>query len=336
MKPSKLPSGSWRVNAYLGKDIDGKPMRKSVTAKTKKEAMQKALALSANVQVEHMTIREAVERYIESREQSLSPSTIQGYKKALDNQISPISVYMIDGVTNNDLQNWVNSLLRRGYSKKTVYNALGLLKASFKAFNPSMHINVSIGQRERPEILIPTAEEVSSMIGLANNDLKKAIVLGAFCSLRRGEISYLRYSDLKDGILHVHGDMVYSDKLWMRKDVPKTSDSDRYINVPLSAIRILGDGREDEAIYKYTPDDITRGFSRLMKRMGLPYHFHSLRHFYVSQLYAAGVPKTYIQRMGGWSDSHTLDRVYLHLMAQKKDDVSELAMNVFDNIVNQT
>ena len=174
MKPSKLPSGSWRVNVYLGKGIDGKPIRKSVTAKTKKEVMQKALAISTNVQVENMTIREAVEKYIESREQSLSPSTIQGYKKALDNQIAPISVYMIDGVTNNDIQNWINELLRRGYSKKTVYNALGLLKASFKAFNPSMHINVSTGQRNRPEILIPTAEEVANMIDLANDDLKKA------------------------------------------------------------------------------------------------------------------------------------------------------------------
>ena len=55
-----------------------------------------------------------------------------------------------------------------------MYNALGLLKASFKAFNPSMHINVSIGQRERPEILIQTAEEVANMIDLANDDLKKA------------------------------------------------------------------------------------------------------------------------------------------------------------------
>ena len=55
-----------------------------------------------------------------------------------------------------------------------MYNALGLLKASFKAFNEYMHINVSIGQRNRPEILIQTAEGVSNMIDLANDDLKKA------------------------------------------------------------------------------------------------------------------------------------------------------------------
>ena len=34
----KLPSGSWRVNLYIGKTPDGKRQYKSFTADTKKEA----------------------------------------------------------------------------------------------------------------------------------------------------------------------------------------------------------------------------------------------------------------------------------------------------------
>lgn len=35
-KAKKLPSGSWRVNQYVGKDADGKRVYKSFTADSKK------------------------------------------------------------------------------------------------------------------------------------------------------------------------------------------------------------------------------------------------------------------------------------------------------------
>ena len=37
-EPKKLPSGSWRVRVFIGKNKDGKKMYKSITAPTKKEA----------------------------------------------------------------------------------------------------------------------------------------------------------------------------------------------------------------------------------------------------------------------------------------------------------
>ena len=35
-KAKKLPSGKWRVQVFLGKDADGKQIRRSITAPTKK------------------------------------------------------------------------------------------------------------------------------------------------------------------------------------------------------------------------------------------------------------------------------------------------------------
>lgn len=66
-KAKKLPSGKWRVQVFLGKDADGKQIRRSITAPTKKEAEQKAALLAAqrNVTTSRMTVLQAIDRYIE-------------------------------------------------------------------------------------------------------------------------------------------------------------------------------------------------------------------------------------------------------------------------------
>ena len=46
-KAKKLPSGKWRVQVFLGKDAEGKQIRRSITAPTKKEAEQQAALLAA-------------------------------------------------------------------------------------------------------------------------------------------------------------------------------------------------------------------------------------------------------------------------------------------------
>lgn len=42
MKATKLKSGNWNVRVYIGKTADGKDITKSITAPTKKEALQTA------------------------------------------------------------------------------------------------------------------------------------------------------------------------------------------------------------------------------------------------------------------------------------------------------
>ena len=70
-KAKKLPSGSWRVNQYVGKDENGKRIYKSFTASTKKEA--EFIAAEYVMKARHskvpqnITLGEAMERYIESK-----------------------------------------------------------------------------------------------------------------------------------------------------------------------------------------------------------------------------------------------------------------------------
>ena len=77
----KLPSGSWRVNLYIGKTPDGKRQYKSFTADTKKEAEFLAAQYNQNhidVNRSELPLSAAVERYIKSKENGLSPATVRG------------------------------------------------------------------------------------------------------------------------------------------------------------------------------------------------------------------------------------------------------------------
>ena len=80
----KLPSGSWRVQVYAGKDANGKLQYRSFTRPTKKEAEYEALQWQlhykeVNRDTTAMTLAEAMDKYIASKDGILSPSTIRGY-----------------------------------------------------------------------------------------------------------------------------------------------------------------------------------------------------------------------------------------------------------------
>ena len=82
-KAKKLPSGSWRVLQFVGLDADGKRQYKSFTAPTKREAEFLAAEYVAKKKRPsgRMTVGEAIDRYIESKDGVLSPTTVSGYQK---------------------------------------------------------------------------------------------------------------------------------------------------------------------------------------------------------------------------------------------------------------
>ena len=79
----RLPSGSWRCQAYAGKDESGKRIYKSFTAPTKKEAelmaAQYAIERETYSDEKNLLLKTAMERYNKAKENVLSPSTMRGY-----------------------------------------------------------------------------------------------------------------------------------------------------------------------------------------------------------------------------------------------------------------
>lgn len=319
-KIEKLPSGNYRMRVY---DKHGK--RHSFTAETKSELKRKVSEFEyLQDDTRDMTIKECVELYVKDRYAILSPSTRRSYNQILD-RMDYLKDYSAKAITSEDLQRFVNRIATK-YAPKTVKNTYSLISGVIKAFYPNKAINVRLPQSRPVERHVPTDNDVSNLIKSASPDLRKAILLASIGTLRRGEIAALTYGDIDGDMIHVHADIVQDERgEWIYKDIPKTSDSDRYVEFPKEVIELLGTGKPNERIVKYkTPDSITHVFTKLRDRHGLKCRFHDLRAYSASIMHAIGIPDEVIMARGGWKNPQVMQNCYRHALADKmKEDIEK-------------
>lgn len=314
MPTAKLqPSGMWKVRAYSHTDADGKQHYRSFTAPTKAEAEQAAARFSGNsdrIARCDLTVAEAIEGYITSRDGVLSPSTILGYRRMQSIRFDQIARKKIQRLTSDDVQLFISELSRK-LSAKTVHNIYGLLCASVAHYAPEKSFRVKLPTKHKKRSHAASDAQIMALFDAACPELQKCIALGAFTSMRRGEICALRFGDIQGNSIHVHADMVKGPDGWIYKSIPKTSDSDRIVPVPPEVIDLLGDGLPDQYVIDWKPDTVTKRFIDLRNELGLPdIRFHDLRHYYAS-IAAVLVPSLYAESFGGWKKgSRTMREVY--------------------------
>ena len=318
MKAIKKPNGKWAVTVYDYTDEDGKQHNKTFTGVTRKDAEQKAeqyriVNKNRGVKEKTLTVSISVRRYIDIKEPVLSPSTVRTYRSMLREYFSyGFGKMCLWDVTNIDVQRWVSELALEK-SPKTVGNVHSLFSAACAMFRPDLNTKVKRPQRMRPQMYAPTEKDI---IKLLNNVkpgscLERAVLLGAFCGLRRGEICALNAEDIdrEKKVAYIHLSMVRTPGGGYVIKPPKTDESNRIVpitDVVLSKLPIEG------RVCPATPSTITNEFVQLVRRAGLKhFRFHDLRHFYASRLHYAGVPTRIICDMGGWKTDEMMKRVYL-------------------------
>ena len=194
-KKNALPSGSYRIQVLDYVDTDGKQHRKSFTAPTKKQAQMLAEEWKLNKRKGikepiDLTISETVERYLDTKEAVLSPSTMRGYVSLkrcyFDGSFGRISLRELDSTA---AQIWISDMAKKGLSPKTIRNAYGLLAASLDMFAPDLRLKVQMPARKRPELYCPSDSDIRTLLEcIEGTELELAVLLAAFGPLRRGEI----------------------------------------------------------------------------------------------------------------------------------------------------
>lgn len=342
MKVERLPSGHYRAQVYLGRDADGRRIRKSVTG-TDRRAVELEAAQLRNAYRDLTaagTFGSCADAYLEARGASLSPSTRQTYESALrrlKRDYGQFCAREIHSITSRDVQAVVDGLSRGGLSPKTVSNYRGVISTvlTYNGINPPI---VKMPQRERPDIHVPDELTVRRTLKAAQyTEMELPIMLAAFGPLRRGEICALRPEDCTGNVIHVRRSLVSEAGVWIEKP-PKTASSDRYIEMPRSVMRKMY-GRlpdQDGHIVGLNPTQISKHFARLLKRNGIaPYRFHDLRHFCASDLHAKGVPDIYIQQRTGHASQDVLRRVYTHTLQDQSAEQTARILEHFEDLMVQ-
>ena len=333
----KMPSGQWKVRVYSHIDADGKQHMRAFTAPTKQEAEQMAARFAGSADRAarcDLTVADAIDRYITAKEAVLSPSTVRGYRQLERNYYALIGARRISRLKTADVQTWISDLSGK-VSAKTVSNVYGLFTAAISFFSPDTTFRgVKLPQKRRQRITAPSDEQVQALYMAASINLKKAIALEAFASMRRSEACALLYGDIKDGVAHIHQDIVRGTHGWVIKRIPKTSESDRLVRIPEQVLQLIGSGAPDERVVPITPDSVTELFGRLRDILGIPIRYHDLRHYYASIAAVLQIPTRYVESFGGWRPgSHVMQETYTNTISPVADQYARQLADHFDKIL---
>ena len=327
-------SKTWKGIVYSHTDTNGRRVYHCITAPSKREWKQAEAefkALKKGRQSSDMTVKECVDRYIDSKAGVLSPSTIRGYL-ACQKRMTSLDRIMVSRLDSADLQYFVSDMSTR-LSPKTVKDTYSLLLAAVSTVD-DRRFKVTLPARPPIQYNTPDTQDVSLLLDHASPVMKICILLAAVGTLRRGEICALEYEDvLYDfNAVFVHRSTVRTpDGEWIARDMPKTSGSVRRVVLPKEVIDMIGSG--EGRIIPFTPSALSERFSRLRNRLGLSCRFHDLRHYAASFMHAIGVPDKYIMERGGWTDDRILKSVYQNTLTNESKRFTAMTNDYFSENV---
>ena len=346
-KAKQLPSGSWRVQVFDGTDERGKRKYISFTADTSKEAellaLEYQLKKKRSDKPKNITVGEVIDRYIESKDAVLSPSTIREYNRMRNNYIQNLINVKLDKVTPELIQRELNKEAKT-HSPKTLKNINNLLMPSLKEYFPNTVFKTTLPQRQKKDIYIPTHEDIKILMKAAKETkLYIPILLAVYLGLRRSEISALRWQDInfKNMTVTIRQARVLNDENEKVIKSPKTYTSNRVIKVSKALCNELAkyknDNRSDgtdEFVTDVNLDYMTHGCAKLIKAIGVPhFRFHDLRHFNASVMLMLRIPDKYAMERGGWATEYTMKNVYQHTFESETNEYENQVNNYMDNLL---
>lgn len=337
-KAKKLPSGRWRVNQYVGKDQNGKRIYKSFTADTKKEAEYYAAEynLKRKERPADKTVDDAVQDYIDSKDKTLSESTIRGYYIIKNNALEEIKNLKLQDINEIILQKWMNANAAK-YSAKSIRNQFGLITAVLRQNKIVLDTDsILLKPKQKRNILVPNEEEMHKILKIVEGtNVELPVTIALTLGLRQSEIAGLHWDDYDGEHLNIHRAAVpdKNNKL-VEKQTNKSYAGKRILDVPdILKERLDRAERKSNRISPSSPSTVLRIFQKLCVKNGLPkFTMHAQRHSNASLMLKQGIPNKYAMERLGQATEHMLRDVYQHTFENEQKKISKDINNLFNKI----
>jgi integrase len=341
-KAKKLPSGNYRVQVFTGykKDADGNYVLKngkrvpdyvSITHPDKNEAELQALQYKKDKGGAYdLTVKQAISRYISSRSNVLSPTTIQGYRSVLKNSLNDILPIKLNKLTQEDIQAVINKLAL-DHEDKTVHNVHGLLASVLNVYRPSMRINTSLPKRQKKFKELPPVKDIIAAV--KDNPIELPAMLAVWLSFSMSEIRGIKKSDIKDGVLTLKRVIVDINNKPVIKEKMKEYDRARKHQLPQYILDLISKCQGD-FIVPMNAGQIDYWWEKARDRAGLPHiTFHDLRHVNASVMHILHIPDKYAMERGGWKSDTTMKTIYQNVFTDERIKYDKEINDYFNNIV---
>lgn len=339
MKAKRLPSGNYRVQVSCGRDENGKRIVKSFTAKEEWEVIKMAsdfIEKRDNSMNLDIFLRNAVEKYIESRRNLVEETTIRNYNQILKHRFKSLMDVKLKDLNPLMIQQAIN-IEAKEVSPKTIKNAYGLLKSVFLMYNVDINLNnIKLPKMVKKEKELPSFETVFPIV--KGTFVELPVLLSCWLSLRIGEIIGLQFRDVdeKNHTVQVKRTIILTEDGYKVREGCKTEKSKRLLELPeyiSDLISKIPHESQTDFIVPITRKALYSRFKRLMNKNGINITFHDLRHLNASIMLMLGIPDKYAMERGGWATDCILKSVYQQTFSSERKKVDNIINCYFDGII---
>jgi integrase len=276
----------------------------------------------------------------------LKPASRSSYKSLLKNHLLPaFGDLRLRDVTPTAVRRWYSALAIEKPS--TAVGSYRVLRAIFKtALRESVIAEspcqlVGAGTDRSPAREIPTVAEVHELTMAMPTNLRAAVALAAWGTLRLGEILALERADIdlvarRVSITKTLGE-IGSRRESVPLGTPKSDAGIRAIHLPGSVLPLLAHHMEhfvgsapDSPLFTGTTGKhlwqkaVRRAWHSAIESVGVPHlHFHDLRHFAATMAGQAGATPSELMARGGWSSPQMVAR-YQHATEARDRSIADL------------
>lgn len=339
MKAKKLPSGNYRVQVVAGYNDNGKRIVKSFTADEEWKALKMAADFIAKRDENFscdVTLRNAMERYIETRRNVIEETTLRSYRQVLDNRFKAIMDTKLTDLQPIQIQQAIN-LEAETISPKTIKNAYGLLKSVLKMYNADINLNcIKLPKLRKNEKELPSFEALFMIV--KGTSIELPVLLACWLSLRIGEVIGLQFKDIdsESRTISIRRTIVMTEDGMKVREGCKTEKSKRKLEIPdyiFNLITSIPHKSGDDFIITLTRKALYSRFKRLMEKHDIHITFHDLRHLNASIMLMLGVPDKYACERGGWATDNILKSVYQQTFSSERRKIDKMIDGYFNGII---
>ena len=350
-----LPNGKYKMTITVGKGIDGKQIRRAVTAESKAELMEKVSELRLDKtpkQAREMTFGQLFKEFKKEALRDKADGTQAAYSvmwnhfegalrnarlaQISTNYISSLLLSMTNRRTGEEMKN--NTLILNRRLLSAIFNFA--IAKGYLLKNPCVGALKGMKETHRADLQIISEDQLKAMLKDAmhhdryiNYNASEGIhwypilLFLSATGLRRGELLGLRKScvDLDTGIIDIRAQVKKS-----KPDLPlKTKASYRRIHVDKDVLNLVMEDSDPESDFVFanrkthqnipldTLGGAFRSFLGFYDNRPFPeFSLHNLRHYHATKLLTAGVDVKSVSRRLGHSNVQTTLERYAHWLPE--------------------
>lgn len=249
--------------------------------------------------------------------------TVKIYKNVLKNFVKIFGDKPLNQITNKEIE-YYKSFRLKEVSPTTCNINLTTLKSIFNigikfgwcVHNPVKGIKkISIPQKERLSL---NDKEIEKLLKEVKTDtvMKNIILFGLYTGCRLNEILNFQWKDidLKEKVIHIRNKEDFKTKTGKTRLIPFGGKLYTVISKMMQVDKnVIKFHSPDAYLFskpdnrKYSDSYTTHRFKHYIRKAGLPekYHFHCLRHTFITNCIKNGINVNYVQALAGHSELNT-------------------------------